>query len=138
MSSESTPTLQAPAIPKRALSHSKSSHVALARKRSQSSFTTPASITSKYNLQILQEREVRTSSDMFRGSVDPTHPFGKELEQLNEVAEEFNSAVNDAELQQDLEQMMNRNLAKFCATEYMAEIEPLFANAYAAPAMAWI
>jgi len=76
--------------------------------------------------------------------VQAPHPFGKELEQLEEVAEEFNGAINDVERENDLRAMKQCSLVKFCADDYLSEIEPLFSsifgrsNRLTVPAMAWI
>lgn len=79
---------------------------------------------------------------MFKGLSDESHPFGKELEQLNEVAEEFGGAVRDAEMEADLNTMAEKGLARFCATDYLQAIKPLyinrFANTHVQAPMAWI
>ena len=80
---------------------------------------------------------------MFNASIkEEVHPFGKELEQLNEIAEEFNGVVRDAEMEADLAVIRERNLATFCAADYLAEIQPLFntrfANVAQSAPMAWI
>ncbi|KAF9736101.1 hypothetical protein PMIN06_002949 [Paraphaeosphaeria minitans] len=121
-----------PAIPERALSHSKRAHERLAQKRSLQNMSRTRS-----------SREHRASLDMFNASIqEETHPFGAELEQLNEVAEEFNGAARDAEMAADLAVIRERNLASFCAADYLAEIQPLFASRFGSvvqPApMAWI
>ena len=125
-----------PAIPERALSHSKRAHERLAQKRSLQNI--PRSSTTR------SSRENRASIDMFNSSIkeEEAHPFGKELEQLNEIAEEFNGVVRDAEMEADLAVIRERNLAVFCAADYLAEIQPLFNMRFgniAQPApMAWI
>ncbi|KAJ4345244.1 uncharacterized protein N0V89_011374 [Didymosphaeria variabile] len=123
-----------PAIPERALSHSKRAHERLAQKRSLQNISRTRS-----------SREHRTSVDMFNAAAaikEESHPFGKELEQLNEVAEEFNGVVRDAEMEADYAVIRERNLATFCAADYLAEIQPLFSARFgsvAQPApMAWI
>lgn len=86
---------------------------------------------------------------MFRATIEeevPTeeevHPFGKELKQLNEVVEEFGGVVRDAETETDLTVMRSKNLATFCAADYLFEIQPLFSSRFGAihqaPPMAWI
>jgi len=79
---------------------------------------------------------------MFRGSVvDPSHPFGKELEQLNEVAEEFGAVAISSETEMDLFSMQQYGLSKFCASEYLMEIQPLYTNIFGdelSVGMAWI
>ncbi|KAF2437362.1 hypothetical protein P171DRAFT_181371 [Karstenula rhodostoma CBS 690.94] len=121
-----------PAIPERALSHSKRAHERLAQKRSLQNISRTRS-----------SREHRASVDMFSASIqEEAHPFGKELEQLNEVAEEFNGVVRDAELAADLAVIREHNLASFCAADYLAEIQPLFNARFGSIAqptpMAWI
>ncbi|KAF2674487.1 hypothetical protein BT63DRAFT_449478 [Microthyrium microscopicum] len=55
-----------------------------------------------------------------------THPFGKELMQLDEIAEEFGGAVRDAERQADARAMAQKGLVKVSANDYIRDIEPLF------------
>lgn len=90
-------------------------------------------------------REQRTSLDMFQSTIneeEESHPFGKELEQLNEVAEEFGGTVRDAEMDADLAAIRERGLATFCAADYLQEISPLFSDRFGYPRMpgpmAWI
>ena len=61
-----------------------------------------------------------------RGSVEPNHPFGKELDQLMEVAEEFNGAVRNIELDEDYTFMQSNGLRRFDASDYMLEISGLY------------
>lgn len=129
-----------PAIPQRALSHSKRAHERLAHKRSLQNVSTRGSMGS-----LRQSREQRSSLDMFKGTIEEeeeAHPFGRELEQLNEIVEEFGGVVRDAEAEADLSAMRSKNLAAFCAAEYLAEIRPLFGNRFGIPhqpaPMAWI
>lgn len=127
-----------PAIPQRALSHSKRAHVQLAQKRSMQNLGSRGnSISSRGSLGSL--REQRSSMDMFNIATvsEEAHPFGAELEQLNEVVEEFSGVARSAEEEADLEMMRRRNLATFCAADYLAEIQPLFSD-MVAPKMAWI
>lgn len=63
---------------------------------------------------------------MFNHKLDTHHPFGKELEQLDEIAEEFGGAVRDAEREADINVMRQKRLAKFSAAEYMLDIQPFF------------
>ncbi|KAF3046370.1 hypothetical protein E8E12_005701 [Didymella heteroderae] len=141
----SEPTEPVPAIPQRALSHSKRAHVQLAQKRSMQNLSSSArnassrgnSISSRGSLGSL--REQRSSMDMFNiatVSEEPA-PFAAELEQLNEVAEEFSGVARSAEEDADLECMRKRGLAAFCAADYLEVIQPLF-NDLVAPRMAWI
>lgn len=80
---------------------------------------------------------------MFKSTIpEEVHPFGAELEQLNEVAEEFNGVVRDAEFEADMVIMREKGLAAFCAADYLQEIRPLFASRFGHPQvagpMAWI
>lgn len=127
-----------PAIPERALSHSKRAHERLAQKRSLQNLghRSRGSIQSNRS-----SREQRSSIDMFNSS--PTiqeeaahpHPFGKELEQLNEVAEEFGGVVRDAEYEADMNAIRQNGLAQFCAADYLAEIMPLFSSRFGSTSM---
>ncbi|KAF2118462.1 hypothetical protein BDV96DRAFT_611169 [Lophiotrema nucula] len=128
-----------PAIPERALSHSKRAHERLAQKRSLQTMSSRGSIRSSQS----SSREHRTSFDMFKGTIEEeSHPFGKELEQLNEVAEEFGGVVRDAEMEADMSAIREKGLATFCAADYLAEIRPLFSSRfdhlYQPAPMAWI
>lgn len=132
------PVDSVPAIPQRAISHSKRAHERLAAKRSMSNMNPRGSTGSQRN-----SREQRASADMFSPTIaEENHPFGRELEQLNEIVEEFGGVVRDAEAQADLTVMRSRNLAAFCAADYLSEIRPLFNNRFGlaqqAPPMAWI
>ncbi|KAH7123760.1 hypothetical protein B0J11DRAFT_320778 [Dendryphion nanum] len=125
--SEPSPSAAVPAIPERALSHSKRAHERLAQKRSLQNIKPRGSLHSDRS-----SREHRSSVDMFTATIqeEETHPFGKELEQLNEVAEEFGGVVRDAEFDADMTALRDRNLAVFCAADYLAEIRPLFSNRF--------
>lgn len=132
-----------PAIPQRALSHSKRAHERLAHKRSLQNVTTRGSLNSRSSGSVRSSREQRSSLDMFKSSIEEeAHPFGAELEQLNEIVEEFGGVVRDVEVEADLLVMRSKNLATFCAADYLTEIRPLFSNRFGSshqmPAMAWI
>ncbi|KAF2270620.1 hypothetical protein CC78DRAFT_539127 [Lojkania enalia] len=127
-----------PAIPERALSHSKRAHERVAQKRSLQNMTSRSSVRSNRS-----SREHRSSVDMFHATIkEESHPFGKELEQLNEVAEEFGGVVRDAEMEEDMTTIREKGLAQFCAADYLQEIKPLFSARfdipYTAAPMAWI
>ncbi|EMD66973.1 hypothetical protein COCSADRAFT_283517 [Bipolaris sorokiniana ND90Pr] len=133
-----------PTIPARALSHSKRAHERLAHKRSLQNVGTRGSISSRGSVgSVRSSREQRSSLDMFKATIEEeSHPFGRELEQLNEVVEEFGGVVRDAEAEADRFAMLSRNLAAYCAADYLVEIRPLFSQRFGmphqAPAMAWI
>ncbi len=64
---------------------------------------------------------VRNSADMFGpAAVDPDHPFGRELAQVNEVAEEFGGV--SALLDEEEQEMKMKGLIKFGAEDYVTEI----------------
>lgn len=54
-----------------------------------------------------------------------TNPFGKELAQLDEVAEEFGQVVRSAERDADEVYMEAHGLGKFGAVEYQLDIADL-------------
>ncbi|KAG9188724.1 hypothetical protein G6011_07429 [Alternaria panax] len=138
------PVEAVPAVPQRALSHSKRAHERLAHKRSLQNVSTRGSVNSRGSVgSARHSREQRSSLDMFKGTIEEeSHPFGRELEQLNEVVEEFGGVVRDAEAEADLSIMRSKNLAAFCAADYLSDIRPLFSHRFGvphqAPPMAWI
>ncbi|KAF2099638.1 hypothetical protein NA57DRAFT_75140 [Rhizodiscina lignyota] len=121
----------APAIPQRALSHSKSAHLQLARKRSVQTMSTLSSHSSSPSMGSLDRsssirEQARASIDFFKGVVEPDHPFGKELEKLTEVVEEFGGAMRDAEMNEDVVLMKEKGLLKWTADDYLSELQPLY------------
>lgn len=65
--------------------------------------------------------------DMFNENVDPAHPFGKELEQVNELAEEYgvrDSVVDETQI------LSTKGLHRFAAEDYVLEIEGLFGGVF--------
>ncbi|KAK8198914.1 hypothetical protein BKA81DRAFT_387435 [Phyllosticta paracitricarpa] len=120
-----------PEVPQRARSHSKEAHEIMARKRSVRSGQSPSVSHSRNG----SRHEQRSSMDMFKhghssSDVDPSHPFGRELEQLNEVVEELGTTIRDVTLDEDTRHMREKGLARFCAADYLAEIAPLAARTY--------
>ncbi|KAL9620573.1 MAG: hypothetical protein Q9160_004934 [Pyrenula sp. 1 TL-2023] len=109
-----------PALPQRALSHSKKAHQSLAHKRSLSRLSPPP--TSIPNIPV-----VRDSAAIFSSHVDANHPFGSELQQVNEVAEEFGAA---AVLDEEEQMMRSKGLRKFGVEDYMMEIQDLYGGAF--------
>ena len=113
-----------PSIPQRAPSHSKRAHQNMARKRSLNhSGSVP-------NLRASKEAKRPSAEAFTRGSVEPSHPFGKELDQLMEVAEEFNGAVRSIELDEDYSFMQSSGLGHFNANDYMLEISGLYSTRF--------
>ena len=125
-SRESSASIEAdtPAIPSRALSHTKKSHQMLARKRSHSQVRNPLSPTSPTSV-----TTTRSSLDLFSGKLDTSHPFGAELAQVNELAEEFGG--NEVTIWDEEEQYLTENgLQKFAVDDYVKEITGLYGVAF--------
>ena len=132
-------TEKVPGVPERAVSHSKRAHERVVHKRSLQNMKPPSSLHMREQR---SSREHRTYFDMFKSTVEEGHPFGKELEQLNEVVEEFGGVVMDVEMEEDLASMSQKGLVKLCATDYLDEIRPLysglFESQYLSTPTAWI
>jgi len=128
-----------PAVPERAVSRSRLAHERVAHKRSLQNMKPPSSLHMREQR---SSRERRTSFDMFKSTVEEGHPFGKELEQLNEVVEEFGGVVMDVKMEEDIASMSQKGLVKLCATDYLDEIQPLysglFESRYLSTPTAWI
>lgn len=117
-SATSSSSTEAPLVPKRALSHTKRSHQELARKRSQHRLSPPPLAAPRSN------PTMRASQDMFRAD---SHPFSKELEQVNEVAEEFGATP----LMDEEERTLRRKgLKKFTVDDYLFEIQDLYGSIF--------
>lgn len=102
-----------PTIPTRAPSHTKASHRAMAQKRSEARLSPPVTMPQ--------------AQDHMTTSVSP-HPFGRELEQVNEVAEEF--GVRDSLLEEEEQLLREKGLMKFGVQDYITEIEGLFGGVF--------
>jgi len=65
---------------------------------------------------------VRNSADMFAGATldTPNRPFGNELTQVSEAAEDFGS--NAGWLDEEEQEMRSKGLMKFNADDYVSEI----------------
>ena len=61
---------------------------------------------------------------MFNGPADPNHPFGKELAQVNEVAEEF--GATQMLIDEEEQELLNKGLKKFAVSDYLDEIADLY------------
>jgi len=114
--------VDAPAIPSRAMSHTKKTHQALARQRSQSMIRTPPT-------SLPPTSAPRSSLDMFSSKPDANHPFGAELAQVNELAEDF--GVQDIIVWDEEEQfLMQHGLQRFTVDDYVNEIQGLFGGVF--------
>ncbi|KAL8718215.1 MAG: hypothetical protein Q9225_004623 [Loekoesia sp. 1 TL-2023] len=108
-----------PAIPSRAKSHTKITHQAAARRRSNSKTAQPPVAI---HTPIMP---ARSSVDMFSGNPEPDHPFGAELAQVNELAEEI--SANEATAMDEEEQyLIDNGLCKFTVDDYLSEIQGYF------------
>jgi len=123
-SSTSSSGADVPNLPTRALSHTKKSHQALARQRSLSRLSPPPSSIGSASVMI------RNSQEFFRGHQpsDPTsHPFSRELDKVNEVAEDFGGLPV---LDEEEQLLLSKGLKKFSVEEYMTEIEDLYGGVF--------
>ncbi|CAI7567420.1 unnamed protein product [Penicillium glandicola] len=112
-STSSASITDAPMVPKRALSHTKRSHQELARNRSVSRMSPPPLNATR------NTPGIRATQEFFQAE---PHPFGKELEQVNEVAEEFGgfNMLDDEE-----RILYSKGLRKFSVEDYLVEVEEL-------------
>lgn len=127
------PSLDTPRLPQRAPSHSKRAHETLHRKRSVQRMLSPP--PSRHSER--EPTQYRASTEMFSaGPYSPqkqtfveapveSNPFGKELAQLDEVAEEFGQVVRSAERDADEVYMEAHGLGKFGALEYQLDLVDL-------------
>lgn len=111
----------------------------ISSKESSSSTQSPPAVrtlhsaTSNNHLSVSRSssvKEQRASADFFKSNVEPNHPFGKELEQLNEVVEELGGTIRDAEAQEDLAAMRERGLMKWSVDDYLMELRPLYLGSF--------
>jgi hypothetical protein len=115
-------TFEAPILPQRAASHSKHAHESLSRKRSVQRMQSPPT-------------SARASSEFtpsLGASIEAPrdNPFGKELEQLDEIAEEFGQTVRNAEYDADTAYMRSHNLGVYAASDYLNEIHGMIAETF--------
>lgn len=112
--SSARPSLDTPSIPSRVPSHSKKAHENLHRKRSIQRYLSPP-----------PAERVRSPTQGSFVEAPKEGPFGRELAQLDEVAEEFGHVVRDAETDSDLTSMKTNGLAHFAASDYLSEIQSM-------------
>jgi hypothetical protein len=111
-----SPSLDTPAVPQRAPSHSKKAHVELSRKRSIQRLSPPPTSLAK-------PAESRVEPAMLS-----PHPFGKELAQVNEVAEEFGATARL--LEEEEQEILSKGLYKFGVEDYLDEISGLYGGIF--------
>lgn len=118
-STSTTSSTDAPMVPRRALSHTKRSHQELARQRSISRLDPPP-------LNVSRTPSVRQAPDpSFKTEA---HPFGKELEQVNEVAEEFGGTTR--RLDEEEAVLLSKGLRKFTVDDYLVEVDDLYGSIF--------
>ena len=140
-SRQSTSSVDAPIIPQRAQSHTKRSAEVLAHQRSISRISSTSTAKSSHQSMASARNSsqknslslARSSINMFSAnpeSVEP-HPFGKELAQVSELAEEYSSVTDSVIIVDPEEQeLVNKGFFKFSADQYMAEIQGFWQDAY--------
>jgi len=125
-------TSTSPRIPERAPSHSKKAHELLAQKRSLQHLSAHA----LHSAAGAPSRDHRSSADRLADH----HPFGRELAQLDAVAEEMSGAARGPERSADRDGdravMRAKGLAVWAADDYIAEVAPLFARCFGGVAVA--
>ena len=136
ITSPTTSNFSTPRLPARAPSHSKRAHEGVHRKRSiQRMLSPPPSRGSTTDNALRSSTEIfalpystLTSHPPSAPSSIPveapreSNPFGKELAQLDAVAEEFGVVVRSAERDADEVFMEAHGLARFSASEYRGDI----------------
>lgn len=121
-SGSTTSSTEAPMVPRRALSHTKRSHQALARQRSLSRLEPPplsAARTTGSNRDSPPDASLQPPE---------AHPFGKELEQVNEVAEEFGGTTRGVDEEENL--LFHKGLKKFTADDYLIEVNNVYGSIF--------
>lgn len=130
------PPNNAPDVPQRAPSHSKRAHERLHSRRSvQRLIAAPlASREIRSSAEILGALEGssgKANSAVFVEAPIRENPFGNELAQLDEVAEEFGCSIRDAEAAADAVYLETRGLACYGASEYLNDIQDLVCDQFA-------
>lgn len=136
----------APKIPQRALSHTKKSHEILSAKRSvrHTASSSQASSTPSQTGSLQRKPSVtRASIDLFSANpeVFDTNPFGKELAQVRELAEEYGVKEKMQIIDEEDQELFSRGLLKFSADDYTREIQGLYSEMIGVaqpPTMLWI
>ncbi|KAK4550168.1 hypothetical protein LTR36_003135 [Oleoguttula mirabilis] len=124
-------SLDTPRIPQRVPSHSKKAHETLHRKNSVRRLLSPPPTAREAIRDV-----ARSSTELFSPTksafveAPKESPFGRELAQLDAVAEEFGHVVRDAEADADMVLMRSRGLAHFAASDYLSEIQSLIYDTF--------
>lgn len=112
-------------IPIRSPSRAIKSQHDVARKQSLSNVVPPP-------LSLPSTTETANNIDTLLGKPDVGHPFGPELEQVNELAEEIR-AQDVLILDEEEQYLADHGLCKFGAQDYLDEINGLLGGSYANP-----
>ncbi|KAF3483990.1 uncharacterized protein GIQ15_03314 [Arthroderma uncinatum] len=123
----SSPRETTPSIPSRALSHTKKSHQELSRQRSSASTSSGPKNTS---ISATHASHSAASRGHAQDTSVHAHPFGKELEQVNEVAEEF--SVGNFFRDEDERILADKGLIKVDVVEYLKEVQGVYAFVFGA------
>jgi len=78
---------------------------------------------------------------MFSSHVETEpHPFGNELAQVTELAEEYGGQSRMQVIDEEEQELISKGLLKFGAEDYMNEIQGLFMDAFGdtRPSAMWI
>jgi len=169
-SNESTTDPSAPIIPKRSPSHTKRNHEILHHQKSVSRISNKSknSVTSftrdsaqmfaatpelseesnfDYAQQFEQQQKPLSAPQPKTRLKAPSvsvqqHPFGPELAQVTELAEEYGGSLHEVQIVDPEEtDLINRGFFKFGVHDYLAEIQHLYATAFDEPVsntMLWI
>jgi hypothetical protein len=165
------PVVEAPIIPKRAPSHTKkASFEAIRRQQSTSrlskesgtSVSTKASMTfsrvssassaastmSHNSMSHPPKSSSIISSSSYqpirsREEVSEIHPFGQELAQVTEIAEEYGVKEKLQVIDEEEIELKSKGLCKFSAEDYVSELQGLFSsffndNVHTRPTAVWI
>ncbi|RDW64156.1 hypothetical protein BP5796_10658 [Coleophoma crateriformis] len=122
---EAVPIPQVPQIPQRALSHTKKSSMSLSSKRSMTQLSSAKNSihTTRSSVNLFSAAQIETG-------VKEEHPFGNELAQVSELAEEFGVQENMQVIDAEEQYLISRGLFKFRAEDYMSEIHGLFLSTF--------
>ncbi|OJD17494.1 hypothetical protein AJ78_02415 [Emergomyces pasteurianus Ep9510] len=111
------------------LTHSQSHSNSHSINRSLSTHSNRSSRLSQERLRQVPESSNFSSTSISTANSTPPHPFGKELEQVNEVAEEF-ASVQHAVIVEEEQMLAQRGLFKFAVEDYIMEIEGLYRSIF--------
>lgn len=130
---------EAPIIPQRAVSHTKKATETLAHQRSNSQLSSSIKSNNAMSPKTSSAKSsssahARSSINMFAAHVETMdhHPFGKELAQVTEIAEEYGltERMDMPVVNPEEQELISPGYFKFSAQEYIAAIQPCYVAAY--------